>query len=80
MSYQNGGFRFVGNFSLHILAELTVFPGCCHTDLHAAIGDWPIAPMTPLIGGHEGVGIVVAIGDNTNASYVYSRKISNATH
>ncbi|PBK94887.1 GroES-like protein [Armillaria gallica] len=44
--------------------------GCCHTDLHAAIGDWPIAPMTPLIGGHEGVGIVVAIGSNTNASPV----------
>ena len=36
--------------------------GVCHTDLHAALGDWPIPPKTPLIGGHEGVGIVVAIG------------------
>ncbi|WVQ81821.1 hypothetical protein IAT38_003948 [Cryptococcus sp. DSM 104549] len=39
--------------------------GVCHTDLHAAIGDWPIPPQVPLIGGHEGVGQVVAIGDNT---------------
>ncbi|KAG7439965.1 GroES-like protein [Guyanagaster necrorhizus] len=44
--------------------------GCCHTDLHAAIGDWPVPPKTPLIGGHEGVGIVVAVGANTNASPV----------
>lgn len=21
--------------------------GCCHTDLHAAIGDWPVPPKTP---------------------------------
>jgi alcohol dehydrogenase, propanol-preferring len=27
--------------------------GVCHTDLHAAKGDWPIAAKTPLIGGHE---------------------------
>ena len=26
--------------------------------------------MTPLIGGHEGVGVVVAIGSNTNHSPV----------
>ncbi|KAF9022467.1 GroES-like protein [Hymenopellis radicata] len=44
--------------------------GCCHTDLHAALGDWPLQAMTPLIGGHEGVGIVVAIGNNTNNSPV----------
>ena len=29
---------------------------------NAALGDWPIPPKTPLIGGHEGVGIIVAIG------------------
>ncbi|KAF5341384.1 hypothetical protein D9758_012266 [Tetrapyrgos nigripes] len=39
--------------------------GACHTDLHAAIGDWPLPPNTPLIGGHEGVGHIVAIGANT---------------
>ena len=38
------------------------YSGVCHTDLHAALGDWPIPPKTPLIGGHEGVCIVVAIG------------------
>lgn len=27
--------------------------GVCHTDLHAAKGDWPIPAKTPLIGGHE---------------------------
>ncbi|KAF8879660.1 mannitol-1-phosphate dehydrogenase [Gymnopilus junonius] len=39
--------------------------GVCHTDLHAAMGDWPVKPNTPLIGGHEGVGEVVAIGNDT---------------
>ncbi|CAK5268039.1 unnamed protein product [Mycena citricolor] len=44
--------------------------GVCHTDLHAALGDWPLAAKTPLVGGHEGVGIVVAIGQNTSRSPV----------
>jgi len=39
--------------------------GVCHTDLHAAMGDWPIPAKIPLIGGHEGVGDIVAIGENT---------------
>jgi alcohol dehydrogenase, propanol-preferring len=39
--------------------------GVCHTDLHAAAGDWPIDAKTPLIGGHEGVGEIIAIGSNT---------------
>lgn len=39
--------------------------GVCHTDLHAAMGDWPVPPKTPLIGGHEGVGDIVAIGNDT---------------
>ena len=30
--------------------------GVCHTDLHAAEGDWPIKPNPPFIPGHEGVG------------------------
>ena len=37
--------------------------GVCHTDLHAAEGDWPIQPKLPFIPGHEGVGYVVAVGD-----------------
>ncbi|EGN92848.1 hypothetical protein SERLA73DRAFT_190405 [Serpula lacrymans var. lacrymans S7.3] len=40
--------------------------GVCHTDLHARKNDWPIPAKTPLIGGHEGVGEVVAIGANTS--------------
>ncbi|MEO5593086.1 MAG: alcohol dehydrogenase catalytic domain-containing protein [Chitinophagaceae bacterium] len=27
--------------------------GVCHTDLHAADGDWPVKPKLPLIPGHE---------------------------
>ena len=34
------------------LVELE-YSGVCHTDLHAAQGDWPIPAKTPLIGGHE---------------------------
>lgn len=44
--------------------------GVCHTDLHACRGDWPIKPVTPLIGGHEGVGTIVAIGAHTKDSPV----------
>jgi propanol-preferring alcohol dehydrogenase len=36
--------------------------GVCHTDLHAAEGDWPVRPKPPFIPGHEGVGHVVAVG------------------
>ncbi|HTV05617.1 MAG TPA: alcohol dehydrogenase AdhP [Acidobacteriaceae bacterium] len=36
--------------------------GVCHTDLHAADGDWPIRPTLPFIPGHEGAGVVVALG------------------
>ncbi|MDN3516075.1 alcohol dehydrogenase AdhP [Aquisalimonas lutea] len=36
--------------------------GVCHTDLHAAEGDWPVKPNLPLIPGHEGVGFVSGVG------------------
>jgi alcohol dehydrogenase, propanol-preferring len=36
--------------------------GVCHTDLHAAEGDWPVKPTPPFIPGHEGVGYVSAVG------------------
>ena len=39
-----------------------VASGVCHTDLHAADGDWPVKPTLPFIPGHEGVGYVAAIG------------------
>ena len=37
--------------------------GVCHTDLHAAEGDWPVKPTPPFVPGHEGVGEVVALGE-----------------
>lgn len=36
--------------------------GVCHTDLHAARGDWPVKPTPPFIPGHEGIGRVAAVG------------------
>ncbi|GAA3964245.1 alcohol dehydrogenase AdhP [Gordonia caeni] len=36
--------------------------GVCHTDLHAAHGDWPVKPAPPFVPGHEGCGTVVAVG------------------
>jgi len=44
--------------------------GVCHTDLHVKNDDWPILGITPLIGGHEGVGEIVAIGEHTQNSPV----------
>ncbi|MGW0752800.1 alcohol dehydrogenase catalytic domain-containing protein [Streptomyces sp. NPDC002587] len=37
--------------------------GLCHTDIHAAQGDWPVQPTPPFVPGHEGVGIVEELGD-----------------
>jgi len=39
------------------------YSGVCHTDLHALNGDWPLDTKLPLVGGHEGAGIVVAKGE-----------------
>jgi alcohol dehydrogenase, propanol-preferring len=39
-----------------------VATGVCHTDLHATDGDWPVKPIPPFIPGHEGAGVVVALG------------------
>ena len=36
--------------------------GLCHTDIHAAHGDWPVKPTPPFVPGHEGVGIVEELG------------------
>jgi propanol-preferring alcohol dehydrogenase len=44
-----------------ILVKITA-SGVCHTDLHAAEGDWPVKPKPPFIPGHEGVGHVAAVG------------------
>ncbi|KAF2162770.1 hypothetical protein M409DRAFT_69021 [Zasmidium cellare ATCC 36951] len=39
------------------------YSGVCHTDLHAVNGDWPLPTKLPLVGGHEGAGVVVAKGN-----------------
>lgn len=36
--------------------------GVCHTDLHAADGDWPVKPTPPFVPGHEVAGLVAALG------------------
>jgi len=36
--------------------------GVCHTDLHAAGGDWPAKPALPFTPGHEVVGVVAELG------------------
>jgi propanol-preferring alcohol dehydrogenase len=41
--------------------------GVCHTDLHAAHGDWPVKPTLPFIPGHEAIGLVVAVGSGVTA-------------
>ncbi|KAF7314923.1 Mannitol-1-phosphate dehydrogenase [Mycena indigotica] len=45
------------------------YAGVCHSDLHIKEGGWgPI--KFPLVGGHEGIGRVVAIGEHTARSAV----------
>jgi alcohol dehydrogenase, propanol-preferring len=39
-----------------------VASGVCHTDIHAADGDWPVKAALPFIPGHEGAGYVVELG------------------
>lgn len=47
----------------HILVKMEAC-GVCHTDLHAARGDWPSKPNPPFIPGHEGIGRVTQVGSN----------------
>jgi alcohol dehydrogenase, propanol-preferring len=51
--------------------------GVCHTDLHAAHGDWPVKPQPPFIPGHEGYGTVVALGDGVDDLKI-GDKVGNA--
>ena len=47
--------------------------GVCHTDLHAAHGDWPLKPTPPFTPGHEGIGVVMEIGAGVTAVKVGDR-------
>jgi propanol-preferring alcohol dehydrogenase len=51
--------------------------GVCHTDLHAAHGDWPVKPQPPFVPGHEGYGTVVALGEGV-ADLEIGDKVGNA--
>jgi alcohol dehydrogenase, propanol-preferring len=46
--------------------------GLCHTDIHAAHGDWPVKPNPPFVPGHEGIGFVEKLGAG-----VTSRKVGD---
>ena len=63
-----------GPFDALVRVEYT---GVCHTDLHAAKGDWPVKPTPPFIPGHEGVGTVIAVGDQVDRVGV-GDKVGNA--
>ncbi len=47
--------------------------GLCHTDIHAAHGDWPVKPTLPFVPGHEGVGIVVGHGEGVSSPQLGQR-------
>ena len=44
------------------------YSGVCHSDLHIRNGDWANKSKLPLIGGHEGIGRVVAIGEYSEST------------
>jgi propanol-preferring alcohol dehydrogenase len=47
--------------------------GLCHTDIHAAHGDWPVKPTPPFVPGHEGVGLVERLGEGVTSRSIGER-------
>lgn len=47
--------------------------GLCHTDIHAAHGDWPVKPALPIVPGHEGVGLIEKLGEGVTSRAVGQR-------
>ncbi len=47
--------------------------GLCHTDIHAAHGDWPVKPAPPFVPGHEGIGRVVELGPDADEVQIGDR-------
>ncbi len=47
--------------------------GLCHTDIHAARGEWPVTPSLPFVPGHEGVGIIEKLGAGVTSRTVGER-------
>ncbi len=54
-----------GQITVRMLAS-----GLCHTDIHAAHGDWPVKPAPPFVPGHEGIGTVFATGEGVTSVQV----------
>jgi alcohol dehydrogenase, propanol-preferring len=50
--------------------------GLCHTDIHAAHGDWPVKPKLPLIPGHEGIGVVEQLGPHVRGSVAEGDRVA----
>jgi propanol-preferring alcohol dehydrogenase len=42
------------------------YSGVCHSDLHIRNADWANKAPLPIVGGHEGIGRVVAIGEHSD--------------
>ncbi|WP_238012273.1 zinc-dependent alcohol dehydrogenase [Dactylosporangium sp. AC04546] len=55
-----------------LLVRITA-SGLCHTDIHAARGEWPVKPTPPFIPGHEGVGVVEAVGAGVTGDWLGKR-------
>jgi propanol-preferring alcohol dehydrogenase len=47
--------------------------GLCHTDIHAARGDWPVKPTPPFVPGHEGIGRIESVGAGVTSRAVGDR-------
>lgn len=47
--------------------------GVCHTDIHAAKGDWPAKPTVPFVPGHEGIGLIEAVGSQVSKDRIGER-------
>ena len=47
--------------------------GLCHTDIHAARGVWPVKPTPPFTPGHEGIGVVQALGSGVTERQIGDR-------
>jgi len=58
----------LGEFSARVRI---VASGVCHSDLHAALGDVPF-PL-PTVLGHEGAGIVEAVGEPFSSAATETR-------
>ncbi|MBJ7287922.1 alcohol dehydrogenase AdhP [Williamsia sp.] len=56
----------------HVLVRMETC-GVCHTDIHAANGDWPAKPTLPFVPGHEGIGVIEQVGPGVDARRIGER-------